>query len=43
MVLEVVGKGFMGSALILVRKFDAPLEKIVVQENVKPMFVILRY
>jgi len=43
MVLEVVRKGFMGSALVLVWKFVAPLERIVVQESVKPVSIIFRY
>jgi hypothetical protein len=43
MVLEVMGKGFMGSALALVSKFVTPFERIVVQESVKPMSIILRY
>jgi hypothetical protein len=43
MVLKVMGKGFMGSALLLVWKFIAPLERLVVQESVKPMSTILRY
>lgn len=43
MVLQVVRKGFMGSALVLVWKFVAPLERIVVQESVKPVSIIFKY
>jgi hypothetical protein len=42
MVLEVKQKGSMGNAIVLVQKFVAQMEKILMQESLKPISNVLK-